>query len=225
MQKSQFKNEQTEEIKIVIADDHQLVRQGIRSFVELHEDIEIVGEAADGLEAIELTKNYYPDVLLLDLRMPGADGVTVCREVKEAAPDVKIIILTAFDNTEEIVEVLEAGAFSYILKDASPDRLIKAIKNVVKGQRVFHPAVASKIADRLVASSRGDQKLSAALSSREVEILQLLAKGHKNKEIAKALSISESTVKTHVSHILQKLEQEDRVKAIVFSIQQGFVKV
>lgn len=214
-----------QEIKIVIADDHQLVRQGLRSFIELQEGIEIIGEAADGLEAIELTKDLCPDVLLLDLRMPGADGVAVCREVKEADPDVKVIILTTFDDTEEIVEALEAGASSYILKDVSPERLIKAIKAVVGGQRIFHPSVASKIADRLVASKRRSQQSLPVLSSREVEILELLAKGYKNKEIARALWISESTVKTHVSHILQKLDQEDRTKAIVFAIQQGLIKV
>lgn len=214
-----------QEIRIVIADDHQLVRQGLRSFIELQEGIEIVGEAADGLEAIELTKDLCPDVLLLDLRMPGADGVAVCREVKEADPDVKVIILTTFDDTEEIVEALEAGASSYILKDVSPERLIKAIKAVVGGQRIFHPSVASKIADRLVASNRRSQQTLPVLSSREVEILELLAKGYKNKEMARTLWISESTVKTHVSHILQKLDQEDRTKAIIFAIRQGLIKV
>ncbi len=214
-----------EEIKVVIADDHQLVRDGLRSFIELEKGIEIVGEAADGIEAIKLTKDLCPDVLLLDLRMPGADGITVCREVKEVDPNVKVVILTTFDDNEDIVEALDAGASSYILKDVSPDRLVKDIRTVVNGQRVFHPAIASKIADRLVASNRSNQKPYEALSVREIEILQLLAKGYKNKEIAKALWIGESTVKTHVSHILQKLEQEDRTKAVIFAIQQGLIKL
>jgi NarL family two-component system response regulator LiaR len=211
-----------EEIRIIIADDHQLVRQGLRSFIELQEGIEIVAEATDGLEAIELSRDLSPDVLLLDLRMPGADGVSVCREVKETNPDVKVIILTTFDDAAEIEEALEAGASSYILKDVSPDRLVKVINSVVRGQRTFHPAVAAKIADRLLARR---QPSFPALSSREIEILGLLAKGYKNKEIARTLWISESTVKTHVSHILQKLDQEDRTKAILFAMQQGLIKI
>lgn len=214
-----------DEIRIIIADDHQLVRNGLRTFIELQEGIEIVGEAADGLEAIKLTRDLCPDALLLDLRMPGADGITVCKEVKEIDPDIKVIVLTTFSETEEIVKALEAGASSYILKDISPERLVGAIKAVVKGKKVFHPAVASKIADRLVVSNRRSQQVLPALSPRELEILELLAKGFKNKEIANELWISESTVKTHVSHILQKLNQEDRTKAIVFALQQGLVKV
>ncbi|MDI6892152.1 MAG: response regulator transcription factor [Actinomycetota bacterium] len=213
---------QVKKIRVLIADDHPLVRQGLRAVFDLVKGIEIVGEAGDGKEAVEKIKQVKPDVVLLDLRMPKVDGVTVCRIVKEENPEIKVIVLTTYDSDEEIFGALEAGASGYLLKDVPPGDLVQAVRMVVRGQSLLHPSVAQRVFSGKLKSS--ETKPSFDLSPREMDVLRLMTKGLSNREISKALWISESTVKAHASRILHKLKQSDRTKAVLFAIQKGLVK-
>jgi len=213
--------------KVFIADDHELVRFALRSLLEAEPDLETVGEAGNGEDVVAAVIETRPDVLLLDMRMPGFGGTEVCRRVKEACPDVRVLILTSYDDDEELFSVLAAGASGYLLKDARPDNIAQAIRQVSEGQAVFDDA----IAQRIIAGKSGAEvgaeaaAIRDSLSEREFEVLRLMAKGLSNKEIGRALWIGETTVKTHVSHILRKLDQADRTQAVLMAVRLGIVSM
>lgn len=207
-----------------IADDHELVRLALRTLLEAEPDIDVVGEAQDGAEAIEGVCKVAPDVVLLDMRMPKADGIEVCSRLRESCPDARILVLTSYDDDEEVFGVLAAGASGYILKDTRPDTVVQAVRSVADGQSVFD----SKVATRVISGPRnGDDQAGnhnhELLSEREMEVLRLMSKGMSNKEIGRALWIGETTVKTHVSHILRKLGQNDRTQAVLAAVKLGLV--
>ncbi len=209
-------------IRVFIADDHELVRYALKTVLDVEDDIEVVGEGVDSDTAISGCTEASPDVLVLDLRMPGDGGVEVCRKVRDVCPDTAVLVLTSFDEDEELFGVLSAGACGYILKDSRPDRIVHAIRAVADGQAVFDSAVASRI---ISGRPQGNGDLDEPLSEREMEVLELMAKGLSNKEIGRSLWIGETTVKTHVSHILRKLGQADRTQAVLAAVKAGLVRI
>lgn len=210
------------QIKVFVADDHELVRYALRTMLEAEGDITVVGEAEDGTAALQGVRQTKPDVLVLDLRMPGEGGIEVCRQVRESCPDTTVLVLTSFDEDEELFGVLAAGACGYLLKDTRPERIVHAIRAVADGQAVFDSAVANRI---ITGRPQGNDDLDDPLSEREMEVLQLMAKGMSNKEIGRSLWIGETTVKTHVSHILRKLGQSDRTQAVLAAVRAGLVRL
>lgn len=209
-------------IKVLIADDHELVRYALRTLLEDEPDISVVAEAGTAGEAVAACAESQPDVVLLDLRMPGG-GVSACRSIKELCPDIHILVLTSFDEDEEVFGVLDAGACGYLLKDTRPERVVHAIRAVFDGQSVFDTAIADRlIAGRPLANAVGN---GDPLSEREMEVLGLMSQGLSNKEIGRALWIGETTVKTHVSHILRKLGQSDRTQAVLAAVKSGLVRL
>lgn len=211
-----------EAIKILIADDHPVVREGLFAMLNRERDFKVVGEANDGVEAVNKAKELNPDVVLMDLRMPELDGVEAMRQIKSEKPEIKFIILTTYSDDEYIFRGIEAGARAYLLKDAPRDDLFKAIRAVHRGESLIQPVVASKVLDRLAELSRQTTS-SELLSQRELEVLKLMAKGAANKEIAAQLSITESTVKTHITNIFQKLDTSDRTEAVTQAIKRGII--
>lgn len=211
-------------IKILIADDHPVVREGLFAMLDREVDFEVVGEAKDGVEAVNKTKELSPDIVLMDLRMPEMDGVEAMRQIRSLMPDVKFIILTTYSDDEYIFSGIEAGARAYLLKDAPRDDLFKAIRAVYHGESLIQPVVASRLLDRFSELSRrtpsGDE-----LSGRELEILCLMAKGAANKEISAQLNIAQSTVKTHITNIFQKLGVNDRTEAVTQAIKKGIIRL
>lgn len=206
-------------IRVLIADDHVLVRVGLRSVLE-EAGLEVVGECRDGAEAVRLADGLHPDIVLLDLRMPEVGGVEACRLIHEGAQDIKIIVVTSYAEDDEVFGALQAGAVAYVMKDVSPDMLVRTVKSVAAGQTVLDPAVAQRVLDGQRAAAP-DPDL---LSPREYEVLALMADGLTNRQIGARLWISEPTVKTHVSHILAKLGQPDRSKAIMYANGLGLVR-
>lgn len=213
----------SEAISILITDDHALVRQGIRDFLELQPDLSVVGEADSGEVAVRLAGELAPDVVLMDLVMPGMGGVEATRLLKQASPHSQIIVLTSYHEDEYIFPALRAGATSYVLKDIGPDELADAIRKAARGESVLHPRVAARVVQEMRGSKRDTRNLFNELSDRELEVLRLIAAGMANAEIAQKLVISEKTVKGHVSNILGKLHMLDRTQAAVFAWQQGLV--
>ncbi len=211
-------------IKILIADDHPVVREGLFAMLSREVDFEVVGEAKDGVEAVNKTKELSPDVVLMDLRMPEMDGVEAMRQIKSVMPDVKFIILTTYSDDEYIFSGIGAGARAYLLKDAPRDDLFKAIRAVYRGESLIQPVVASKLLDRFSELSRRTPS-GEELSGRELEILSLMAKGAANKEISAQLGIAQSTVKTHISNIFQKLGVDDRTEAVTQAIKKGIIRL
>ncbi len=211
-------------IKILIADDHPVVREGLSAMLNKEKDIQVVGEAENGMEAINKARALQPDVVLMDLRMPEVDGVEAMRQIRIKNPDMKFIVLTTYDNDEYIFKGIEAGARAYLLKDAPREELFKAIRAVYKGESLIEPAVAGKVLDRFVELSREAQGPDV-ISERELEVLNLMAKGAANKLIAVTLSISESTVKTHIQTIFQKLGVGDRTEALTKAIKKGIIRL
>lgn len=208
-------------VRVFLADDHELVRYALRVLIEAEPDMEVVGEAADSQAAVTGCIESVPDVLLLDLRMPGQGGIEVCREVRRACPSTAVVVLTSFDGDEEVFGAVGAGACGYLLKDTAPERMAQSIRAVVSGQSVFDSGVASRIINgRAPAAEETD-----VLSEREMDVLQLLAKGLSNREIGRSLWIGETTVKTHVSHILHKLGQSDRTNAVLAAVKAGLVRL
>ena len=206
--------------RVLVADDHDLVREGICKLLELYENIEIVGEAGDGIETVNMVRALSPELVLLDLNMPRMDGITTVGKIKEIAPEVKVLILTIHDGEEYIYEVAKAGAEGYVQKDIKPEELKDAIERLFKGERVFPPAIEEQVPEE---SNNPEQ--FEELSSREQEVLELLAKGMSNRSIAETLYISDKTVKNHVSNILKKLSVEDRTQAVIVSLKRGLVKL
>ena len=212
-----------DKISLLITDDHALVRQGIRAFLELQPDLNVVGEAGSGEEAVRMAAELVPDVVLMDLVMPGIGGVEATRQVKQVSPHSQIIVLTSYHEDEYIFPALRAGALSYVLKDVGPDELADTVRKASRGESVLHPRVASRVVEELRGTRRDMPNLFTDLSDRELEVLRLIADGLSNAEIADKLIISEKTVKGHVSNILGKLHMMDRTQAAVFALQQGLV--
>lgn len=209
-------------IRVMIVDDHTVVRDGVATMLGRQPDISVVGEAANGREAVEITKTLRPDVILMDLRMPEMDGVEAMRQIREDNQEVKFIVLTTFDTDEYIFHAIEAGAKGFLLKDASREDLFKAVRAVNRGESLVQPGVAARLLDRFAELSR-PTPAEPLLSARELEVVQLMSTGAANKEIAASLSISESTVKTHVANIFQKLDVNDRTGAVTTAIQKGII--
>jgi NarL family two-component system response regulator LiaR len=209
----------TQRITVLIVDDHSVVRDGLRSFLELHGDIQVVGEASGGAEAIELTGRLSPNIVLMDLVMPGVDGIEATRQICAKFPETKVIALTSFLEDEQVFPALEAGVSAYLMKDLSPSDLARAIRTVHDGKSELHPDAAKK----LIAGyqTRRDSAGLQSLTQREIEVLQLIATGLSNREIAERLVISQKTVKVHVSNILGKLNLSDRTQAAIYAIKQG----
>ncbi|WP_062380675.1 response regulator [Demequina pelophila] len=220
-------------IRVVLVDDQAMVRMGLRMILEAEDDIRIVGEATTGDDALALVTEHAPDVVLMDVRMPGMDGIEATRAVLAAHPDARIVILTTFDEDEYVYEALRAGASGFLLKSVEGDALVDAVRVVAGGEALLAPEVTRRVIERFAAQdpARGatseDEAASAAaigdLSDREVEVLRLMARGLSNQEIAKELFVSGTTVKTHVSHILTKLGVRDRVQAVVEAYDSGIV--
>lgn len=212
-----------ENISLLITDDHALVRQGIRAFLELQPDLTVIGEADSGEAAVRMAAELVPDVVLMDLVMPGMTGVEATRQVKQVSPHSQIIVLTSYHEDEYIFPALRAGALSYVLKDIGPEELAETVRKAARGESVLHSRVASRVVQELRGTKRDVPNLFTDLSDRELEVLRLIADGLSNAEIANKLVISEKTVKGHVSNILSKLHMLDRTQAAVFAWQQGLV--
>jgi two-component system, NarL family, response regulator LiaR len=207
-------------IRVLIADDHAVVRQGLRTFLELQDEIEVVGEAADGAEALAAVERLRPDVALMDLVMPGLGGVETMRELRRRGVATRVIVLTSFLDDDKLFPAVRAGAAGYLLKDVEPAELVRAIRAAHAGESPVDPAVAGRLLEE-VADRRPDR--AAELTAREREVLALIARGRPNKVIARQLGVSEKTVKTHVSNILGKLGVDDRTQAALYAVRAGLV--
>ncbi|MEU4949220.1 response regulator transcription factor [Streptomyces lavendulae] len=207
-------------IRVLLVDDHQVVRRGLRTFLEVQEDIEVVGEAADGEEGIARAEELRPDVILMDVKMPGTDGIEALRRLRGLANPARVLIVTSFTEQRTVVPALRAGAAGYLYKDIDPDALAGAIRSVHAGHVLLQPEVAEALL-----AAQDDQPAGAgrpgALTERERELLGLIADGRSNREIARALVLSEKTVKTHVSNILMKLDLSDRTQAALWAVRHG----
>ncbi|MEO3947262.1 response regulator transcription factor [Gorillibacterium sp. CAU 1737] len=230
-------------VKLVLADDHQLFREGVKRIINMENDLEVVGECGDGIQVIELCNELKPDIVLMDINMPVENGVAATEKLKEIFPLIKIIILSIHDDESYVFETLRKGASGYLLKDMEAEALINAIRAVVAGHAYIHPKVTGKLINQLRRMTYLDERGTAAgsadqlqeagvryhptpespLTKREAEVLRLMAEGKSNKLIGESLFISEKTVKNHVSSILQKLEVEDRTQAVIISIKSGWV--
>ena len=215
-------------IRVLVADDQELVRDGFTMILDAQEDVEVVGQAAHGAEAVELVRKTQPDVVLMDVRMPVLDGIQATRRLREHGfADLRVLILTTFDLDEYVYEALKAGANGFLLKDAPRARLIEAVRTVAAGEALLAPEVMRRLIERYVegpSPSDGEPVELARLTERERGVLGLVARGLSNAEIAKGLFLSEATVKTHVAHLLQKLDLRDRVQAVVWAYESGVVR-
>ena len=212
-------------ITVLIVDDHQIVRQGVQAFLETQPDIDVVGEAGSGKEAVRLADHYIPDVILMDLVMPGGvDGVEATRQVKKTSPRTQVVVLTSYHEDEHIFPAIRAGALSYILKDVSSEELANVIRTASRGEAVLHPHVAARLIHEVQGHTDVMTNPYTELSERELEVLRLIAAGMSNAQIAEQLVISEKTVKGHVSNILGKLHLSDRTKAAVYAWREGIVR-
>ncbi len=214
----------TEPITVMIVDDHEMVRKGARGYLEAQPDISVVAEAESGAEAVRLARENVPDVVLMDLVMPGMDGVEATRQVKDVSPRTRIIILTSYHEDEHIFPALQAGAISYLLKDVKAPELVEAIQRAARGEATLHPRVATRLIKHLGSGEIEQGYLFTALTERELEVLKLIARGCTNQKIAEQLVISTGTVKGHISNILSKLHLADRTQAAVFAWQEGIIR-
>jgi DNA-binding NarL/FixJ family response regulator len=213
-------------IRVLIADDEALVRAGFHAILETQDDIDVVGEAADGVEVVEQARALRPDVVLMDIRMPGIDGIEATRRLLRDAQPTKVLMLTTFDLDEYLYEAMRSGASGFLLKDVPREQLISAIRTVVRGDALLAPALVKRLIDDFVRRPSPATRVPPQverLSARELDVLKLIARGLSNREIAKALFLSEATVRTHVAHILTKLGLRDRVQAAVLAYEAGFV--
>ncbi|MFC5749190.1 response regulator [Actinomadura rugatobispora] len=205
-------------IKVLIADDHPVVRQGLRTFLGIQDDIEVVGEAADGLAAVSLAESLRPDIVLMDLKMPGADGLAALTELRARGVAARVLVLTSVTERGHVLPAVQAGAAGYLYKDVDPQALVQAIRAVHDGHVLFAPDAAEAM---VRADPAADDRGPAALTEREREVLVQIARGRSNREIARALVVSEKTVKTHVSNLLMKLGVQDRTQAALFAVRHG----
>jgi NarL family two-component system response regulator LiaR len=214
----------TEVIRILVADDHAIVRKGIRAMLEIVPDIEVAGEAVDGSEAVAEVSKLRPDVILMDLVMPEMDGIEAIRRIKAFQPKARILVLTTFAGEDKIFPAIKAGALGYHLKDSSPEELVQAIRQVYQGESSLHPAIARKVLQEL--SRPSDRPPTPdPLTEREVQVLRLVAQGQANREIAGKLVITEATVRTHVSNILSKLHLASRTQAALYALREGLASL
>jgi DNA-binding NarL/FixJ family response regulator len=212
-----------EAIRVLIVDDHAVVREGLRTFLGLQDGIEVVGEAADGVQAVQQAAALAPDVILMDLVMPRLDGVRAMRTLHERAPQSKVIVLTSFLDDERLLPAIEAGAAGYLLKDVEPSELARAVRTAQAGEAMIDPTVAGRLLDTLAGPRPAQAADGDQLTAREREVLALIAAGRSNKRIALELGIAEKTVKTHVGHVLAKLGVADRTQAAVLAVQRRLV--
>ncbi len=217
-----------DKIRVLIVDDHAVVRQGLRMFIEMQNDMEVVGEGATGLEAVELAARLSPDVILLDLMMPQMDGVEATRKILEGAPHSRVLILTSFGEDDKVFPAIRAGAQGYLLKDIQPRDLVRAVREAFQGKAQLHPDIARRLMSAISRDMPPQEQEPPSLSTelqvlteREREVLDFIARGLSNREIAAEMVISEKTVKTHVSNILDKLGLEDRTRAAIWALKHG----
>jgi DNA-binding NarL/FixJ family response regulator len=206
-------------IRVLVVDDHQVVRRGLRTFLEIQDDIEVVGEAADGAEGVALAGELSPDVILMDVKMPGTDGVEALRGLSERGSPARVLVVTSFTEQRTVIPALRAGAAGYVHKDIDPDALAAAVRAVHAGHVLLQPEVASALLAQETPGGPGGR--AGTLTEREREVLALIARGRSNREIARALVLSEKTVKTHVSNILMKLDLADRTQAALWAVRHG----
>jgi NarL family two-component system response regulator LiaR len=215
----------TTPIRVLIVDDHAVVRTGLRALLDTEPDLEVAGDAANGLEAIEQVEGLQPDVVLMDLEMPVMGGVDAIRHLTEQGAQCRILVLTSFATDDKVFPAIKAGALGYLLKEVGPDELTKAIRRVHRGESSLDPTVARRLLSELTGAPKSKADPAEALSAREVEVLQLVAKGWSNKQIAAELVISEATVRTHVSNILGKLHLASRTQAALYALREGYASL
>jgi DNA-binding NarL/FixJ family response regulator len=217
-------------IRIVLADDQPYIRKGLRYIVDIQKDMQVVGEASTGEEAVDIALRNVPDIVLMDIRMPGGTGIMATKAIVEALPDTKVVLLTTFDVEQYVFDGIRAGASGYLLKDTDTDELLSGIRAMYRGATLFNSSTAKRALDQILTSGMqepdppGIDRLLGALTERETEVLQLLAYGKRNHEISAILCISEGTIKTHIHHIMQKLGAQDRTQAVVTAIRMKLVK-
>lgn len=211
-----------DKITILVVDDHAVVRQGLRTFLELQADMAVVGEASNGLEAVEQARRLLPDLVLMDLVMPHLDGIEATRRIRALSPTTQVLVLTSFTEDDKVFPAIKAGALGYLLKDVTPGDLIKAVQAAHRSEVQLHPEIAKKLMSEF--ATRLDSSSPEALTERELEVLRLIARGLSNQEISQTLVISHKTVKTHVSNILSKLHLADRTQAAIYAWRQGLAK-
>jgi NarL family two-component system response regulator LiaR len=214
----------TDPIRVLVADDHAIVRKGIRALLATEPTIDVIGEAQDGREAISVADRLQPDVILMDLVMPGVDGLEATRHILACQPEVRILVLTSFAGDDKVMPAIKAGALGYLLKDSGPEDLIKAIEQVHGGESSLHPTIARKLIQEFTGASTKQNDIES-LTDREIEVLKLVAQGHSNREISDRLSISEATVRTHVSNILSKLSLYSRTQAALYALREGLASL
>jgi DNA-binding NarL/FixJ family response regulator len=213
-------------IRVLLADDQELVRSGFRLILELADGIDVVGEAADGREAVQQAKELQPDVILMDVRMPELDGIESTRRLREAGVEARVLVLTTFDLDEYVYAAMRAGASGFLLKDAPREQLVTAVRTVARGEALLAPAITQRLIERFVVRPQPQEAAPTLtdLSPRELEVLRLIARGLSNAEIARELVVGEATVKTHVARVLRKLDLRDRVQAVVLAYESGLVE-
>ncbi|MEN8614126.1 response regulator transcription factor [Dehalogenimonas sp. THU2] len=214
--------ESEDKIKVLLADDHVIVREGTREMVQRQPDMQVVAEASDGVEAVELARVYRPDVIVMDIAMPNMNDIEATKQVKKILPTTAVLILTAYDSDQYIMALLEAGAAGYLLKNVRGNQLIDAIRAVHSGESILQPSTTRRVIDQLKSKPiKPDEGPSATLTEREMEVLKLAAKGVSNKDIADQLFVSSRTVQTHLSNIFKKLEVASRTEAILYGLKRG----
>jgi NarL family two-component system response regulator LiaR len=212
------------DIRVIVVDDHSIVRKGICALLATEERIHVVGEAANGMEAVELTQALRPDVILMDIVMPEMDGLEAIRRISEHQPEVRILVLTSFSSVDMVLPAIRAGALGYLLKDSGPQELVHAIQEVYCGNSSLHPAIARKLLQEISQPSTLGPGVDS-LTERETAVLKLVAQGYSNRDIAHELTVSEATVRTHVSHVLAKLELSSRTQAALYALRKGLVSL
>jgi DNA-binding NarL/FixJ family response regulator len=212
-------------IRVVIADDHAVVRAGLRAILE-REGIAVVGEADDGSKAFELATTLSPDVVLMDLQMPGVDGIAATARLRAAAPAIAVLVLTTYDTEADVARAIDAGASGFLLKDLAPDRLVEAVRATARGETVLAPSVAGVLLKRITKGSPSTPARAASpLTARELDVLTHVARGSTNRAIAKALRVSEATVKTHLLNVFEKLDVDDRTAAVTRALREGWIRL
>lgn len=213
-------------IRILIVDDHELVRRGLRSMIDLEEDLQVLGDASSGREAIERARELQPDLVLIDLKMPGMSGAQACRSIKAVAPNTRVLILTGVDAEHEVMAALESNVDGYILKDAPSEELIRAIHVISAGQAYLQPSITKRVLRRISAGADPQPPmLPPQLTPRELDVLRLMATSRSNKEMAESLSVTEETIRSHIKSILGKLHQPNRMQAVLAALRMGMIEL